>query len=276
MLVVAITRQMGALGTEVSERVGAALKVPVVHDQLAKAIANRWNIDAEVVRGLQSSLLPRMYPIGSRAMALVSFIRHALLEAAGQHPGAVFRGWGAAQFLPEAEHVVRVFVGAPMAVRCERVSARRECSISTAETLIREHDAIKARLARDHARVDWTNPDGYDLIINTARTTVSDAVREISGLARARGHSATKSLDELIERARLEALARATLLQDRATASLHLMTQATSRGLIVMGIVDSGDQREAAVAALSKAITVVPIVSQIRARTDYRTRTSSI
>jgi hypothetical protein len=142
--------------------------------------------------------------------------------------------------------------------------------------LIRESDDVKARLARDHAHLDWTKPDGYDLIINTGRTSVSEAVNEISALALARSRSGANGLERDIEDARLEALARATLLQNRATASLPLSIRCGAKGLLVTGILDSGDQRETVVAALSNAIHQVPIVAQIRARTDYRTRTSSI
>lgn len=276
MPIVAISRQMGSLGSEIAERVAAALKVPLIHSQIQDAVAARWGMDLDLIRGFRYAVLPHVNPQASLAMAKVSFIRHSLMAFATQEARAVFRGWGAAQFLPALPNVVRVFIGAPLSVRVKRVSARHKVGETAAENLIKEEDGMKARLARDHARVDWTRFDGYELCINTGRTSVEDAVSQVVGLAQSRDGVPDGAAVELLQKASLEALARATLLHNRTTRSCPVSINATAKGLAVVGIVDNGEQREAIISSLSAAIRSVPIHAQIRARTDYRTRTSSI
>lgn len=98
---------------------------------------------------------------------LVGIENRLIHEIADDHV-AVIVGRGAAQMLRGRPGAVTVFVHAPEAWRVERVQqVYKTADAAQALRMVRHSDEERTRFIRNVAKVDWTDPRGYDLTIDS-------------------------------------------------------------------------------------------------------------
>ncbi|HYY89591.1 MAG TPA: cytidylate kinase-like family protein, partial [Chloroflexota bacterium] len=116
-----------------------------------------------------------------------SVLRRVTTHLAGQDR-VVIVGLGAGQMLRGLGNVLRVQVVAPMEVRLERVMERGFDDIAgplsreRARDLIRQRDRESTGYMRYLFNIDWMDPQYWDLVINTGRFEVPQAVEVIAGI----------------------------------------------------------------------------------------------
>lgn len=275
MPLIAITRKMGAFGTEIATKVANALTIPLVHHEIADLVVSRWGAQKEVIVDPKAAGQAYYKKFRGLAQRNVVYVSSEILAIAAAR-STVFRGWGAAQLLYKVPHALCVHIGAPFKVRLARILERTSLDNRSGERIVRESDGIRAQLVREYYKVDWNDPNGYDLAINTGRTSVDDAVEQIITLARSETFRETQRTTRILENLDLEACARATLYRNPLTRDLRIHIKASGDELILGGVVDDGDQREQVIRTLSNMSRKISITSRLRAPTDYYTRTSSI
>lgn len=275
MPLIAIAREMGALGTEIATKIANTLTIPLVHHEIADLAVSRWGAQKELINDLRAARPTPFNRFRGLAHRNVAYVNSEILSAAAAR-SAVFRGWGAAQLLFKVPHAICVHIGAPFKVRLARVLERASVDKRSGERIVRENDGVRAELVREYYKLDWNDPNGYDLAINTGRTSVDDAVEQILTLARSPPFQETQGRTRTLENLALEACARATLYGNPATRDLRIHIEASGDELILGGIVDDGDQREQVIRTLSRISRRISITSRLRAPTDYQTRTSSL
>lgn len=275
MALIAIQRELGSCGTQIAEKVAAMLHSPLVHREIADRAADRWAVPRETLLDFHAMSPPSLQGFNSAAMRNFAYLRLEVLSTAAKG-NVVFRGWGAAQLFYKVPHALSVHIGAPVKARISRVQERLGLSKKSAQLLLHENDAIRVQLAREYLDINLHNPNAYDLSINTARSSVEDAVEEIVALSRRPTFQESPESRQKLENLRLEALARATLFSNPSTQDLRIHIKAAAGELILGGIVSGGNQREEIIRTLSGISPGLSITSRIRAATDYRTRTSSI
>ena len=276
MPIVAVTREMGSFGTEIAERAAAAIGIPLMHHAVIDGVAARWGVDRKLLLDLDFFRPPRVKHVRTQATYIAAQIGAEILGLAAKAEGAVFRGWGAAQLLFMVPHAVCVRIGAPFKVRLARLRERTRLGAADATRMLEDNDSTRAQLVRHHYRSDWRNYEGYDLVINTGRTSVDDAVSQILSLVRSPTFRETPKSSRVLANLRLEALARASLYANPATRQVRISIRADGTELHIGGIVDDGNQRDEVISTLGCIGTVVSVISRLRAPTDYRCRTSSI
>ncbi len=186
MTVIATTRELGALGSEVAARVASELGLDVVHDELIERhLAERLHISVDLVRRFlegEASLWER-WKIDSRRVS--QFTSAEILKLA-QKGNVLIRGWGAAQLLRDVGHVLCVRVCAPMAFRVEVVKRRLRLDDddAAAEREIERSDEAHERAVRAVFDADWRDPTGYALVLNTGQMEVETAADLALRLAR--------------------------------------------------------------------------------------------
>src|SRR4249920_1189552 len=107
MPIIAITREMGSLGKDVAQVLGAELKLPVVYHEVIDQLADRMRVrKSHVIRLLDGSagLLERL----TADKTSLSIFTADEIFAIAARGGAVIRGWGATHLLREIPHVVCV------------------------------------------------------------------------------------------------------------------------------------------------------------------------
>ncbi len=204
-----MTRQFGAGGSLVAQRVAAALGWTVIDNEFVDAVAQRAGLPAATVAARQErapSLVERLVgalataspetfvpagtPAESEEETIVQLTERVIAEAA-QAGRVVLVGRGAqfvlAQAAPEA--ALHAYVVAPRDVRIRTVMERERLDAEAAAELTDRTDADRDRyVARWHRRARQ-DPVNYHLVLNTAWLGYDGAADLIVAAARRRGWS---------------------------------------------------------------------------------------
>ena len=213
MPLIAITREMGSLGKDVASGLADALGLPIIYHEVIDQLADRMRVrKSHVIRLLDGSagLLERLT---ADKTSLSIYTAEEIFRLAAQGRGAVIRGWGATHLLREVPHAVCVRVCAPFELRKQRMMERMgsDDGERIAEE-IRSNDEAHAAIMRRHFDLRWTDPEHYDLVLNTKRLRADECVEEVLSLVRSPQFAETdgtrQGLDDLALAARVRAALR--------------------------------------------------------------------
>jgi cytidylate kinase len=184
MTVIAMTRQLGCLGSEVASGIAGRLGLKSVHSEIvANHVAERLGVGEGAVRRYvdgSASLFERM-AINKRKLS--RYTAEEILRIA-QHGNVLIRGWGAATLLREMPQVISVRVCASMEFRVG-VMMKRTGSKKAEEMRaeIERFDAAQARAMRASFDVEHEDARLYHIVLNTDRLPVDACVDAVCSLA---------------------------------------------------------------------------------------------
>lgn len=263
MPIVAITREMGSLGKDVARGLGEALGLPVIYHEVIDQLADRMRVrKSHVIRLLDGSagILERLT---ADKTSLSVFTADEIFSIAAQGRGAVIRGWGATHLLREVPHAVCVRVCAPFEVRKQRMMDRlgSEDGALVAEE-IRNNDEAHGAIMRRHFDLRWSDPEHYDLVLNTKRVRVDECVSEVLSLVRSPQFVETEGARRRLDDLALAARVRAALRRAPETREARVKVSAED-GRVALSGAGSTDEKLAFV----EVAAAVPGVLDV----DYRT-----
>jgi cytidylate kinase len=185
MTVIAMTREIGSLGTDVATAVAKELNLKIIHSEIVvNQVAERMGIEENTVRRYvdgSASILER-WLINRRKLS--HYTSEEILRLA--HEGNVLiRGWGAAALLRDMPQVISVRVCAPMAFRVRTMM--QKIGIKDPDVVrqgIERFDAAHIRVMRDSFNVEREDALLYHLVLNTDRLPVDACVKAVCQLAR--------------------------------------------------------------------------------------------
>lgn len=245
MGIVAVTRELGSLGTYVAERLAERRGYRHVRREILAEAARFGEVSEERLIGAvegSPGLWERLIEPGRRNYLHVA---SAVLEFAAEDNVVLLGRWST-MLLRGVRHAVRVRVCAPQELRVTRLMERMQISHAEAEALSHRYDeGVRARL-RQFFDVEWENSDLYDLVINTERVTVDRACDLIERLLDAGEFQADDaSRQEVRDRALAARVAEAIKMDPRAARAD--LTIRAHRGVVTLeGLVFSLEEREAA------------------------------
>ena len=261
MPVIAITREMGSLGKDVARELGAELRVPVVYHEVIDHLADKMRVrKSHVIRLLDGSagLLERL-TADKTSMSI--FTADEIIGIAAR--GAVIRGWGATHLLRDVPHAVCVRVCAPFETRKRRMMERLNSDDDTqVADEIRSNDEAHSAIMRRHFDLQWTDPEHYDLVLNTKRVTVEECVAEVLALVRSPQFAETERARARLADLALAAAVRAALRRSPETreADVDVVSDA---GKVTLSGAGSTDE----MLAFVEVASAVPGVQDVAYRT---------
>jgi len=263
MPIIAITREMGSLGKDVARELGAELGLPVVYHEVIDHLADRLRVrKSHVIRLLDGSagLLERLT---ADKTSLSLFTADEIIGIAAKGPGAVIRGWGATHLLREVPHAVCVRVCAPFETRKHRMMERlgSDDDARVAEE-IRTNDEAHSAIMRRHFDLQWTEPEHYDLVLNTKRVSVEECVSEVLALVRAPQFAETGAARARLGDMALAASVRAALRRAPETREAQVAVMSES-GKVTLSGAGSTDE----MLAFVEVASAVPGVRDVAYRT---------
>lgn len=236
MPIIAITREMGSLGKDVARELGAELGLPVVYHEIIDHLADRMRVrKSHVIRLLDGSagLLERLT---ADQTSLSIFTADEIIGLAARGGGAIIRGWGATHLLREVPHAVCVRVCAPFETRKRRMMQRLDTDDEAqVADEIRANDEAHGAIMRRHFNLQWTEPEHYDLVLNTERVTVAECVDEVLGLARSPRCAETDEARERLADLALAAAVRAALRRSAETRESEVAVSAEAGCVTLRG-----------------------------------------
>jgi cytidylate kinase len=269
MPLIAMTREMGSLGMDVARILESELNVPLVYHEMINHLADKMRLrKSHVIRllGGKANLLERLT---ADKTSLSIYTADEMLQVASK--GAVMRGWGAAHLLRPVRHAICVRVCAPFDVRVQRMMARLETDdkdVVAAE--IRHSDEAQGAIAKRHFDVDWQDPEGYDLSLNTERMSVEQAADEIIRLSKQPEFAETEESHRALSDLALKANIRAALRADPSTRALSFAVDSDSAKVRMRGIVATREESNSAARVVMSVPGVMSVKNDLRITADIR------
>jgi hypothetical protein len=165
-------------------------------------------------------------------------------------------------YLQRVPHALRVRITAPEATRALRLGQEQGLTAEEgALSLVRRSDRERAARVRFVHHVDWDDPLLYDLVLNTERLTVAEAVRVLREMVQLERYRATTASLAALRDLSLAARARAELLRDPVTAHLHLDIECSDGVLRVRGVVGEAALR----ARVQEIVGAIPGLRAVQA-----------
>jgi cytidylate kinase len=266
MTVIAMTRQLGCLGTEVANGIADRLGLNIVHSEIVThQVAGRLGVGEETVRRYvegSASLLER-WSINKRKLS--RYTTEEILRIAEQG-NVLIRGWGAATLLRDMPQVISVRVCASMDFRAHVLMERlgsKDAAAARAE--IERFDAAHARTLRASFGVEQEDALLYHIVLNTDRLPVDacvDAVCRLADHPRFRDPATTRSAlaDKL-----LEAKVRAALIDEIGTtmAPTGVKVSAAAGRVTLVATSSSGALRKRAETVAHRVAGVLQVDNRI-------------
>src|SRR5262245_18952048 len=246
MTVIAMTRELGSLGTDVAAGLAQRLGLTIIDSEIvANAIAGRLGVRGGAVRRYvdgSASLIER-WQINRRKL-----FRYTCEEilALAQRGNVLIRGWGAATLLHDLPQVISVRVCAPMSFRV-RVMMERVATpdAEAVRAQIERYDLSHARAMLATFNVEHEDARLYHIVLNTERMSVAACVNTVCLLAedpRFRDQATTRA--QLANKL-LEAKVKSKLAEhiSVAQAPSGLTVSATNGRITLAGMTSSGRLR---------------------------------
>jgi cytidylate kinase len=253
MGVITISRVPGSSGDTLARALAERLQYRLVERaelvQLAETIGGAdvaWERSPEL-RERSPSFWERL---NEERRRYASVLRRVTTHLAEQDR-VVIVGLGAGQMLRGLRHVLRVQVVAPMDVRIERVMERGfdeihgPMSRDKARDLMRQRDRESTGYMRYLFNIDWMDPQHWDLVINTGRFTVPEAVEIIASIAESSLLDPSTADQQRLENLVLASRVEASVLGDPSVWVNGLKVVAQEGHVRLEGEVITEDDREA-------------------------------
>lgn len=235
MTIIAMTREMGSLGKDVAAGVADRLGLEVVHHELVER-----GVAAHL--GLQDSAVHRYLEGGASLLERWKIDKHKLSRYTSEEilqlalkGNVLIRGWGTTALLQNVPHVLRMRVCAPLAAR-ERTMMQR-LGLDDSELVRREierNDAAHARVLESMFAVDWQEPTGYDLVLNTENVPIATCVEMVCGMARSAAFTTDAATQAALSNRLLESRIRAAL-SERFGLGLTGISITLEQGKVALG-----------------------------------------
>lgn len=259
MSIITLSHEAFGAGRAVAERVAALLHYRCISREVLIKASERYGIaEAKLFEILEEKPHHRWaHWLESRGVYRIA-LQAALCELA-QEGNIVYHGRAGQEFFPGIRHVLNVFVDTPTESRIQQVMARKGLEEEAAKKYLDDIDRIRARRIRELFKIDWRDPTRYDMVINTAKTTVETAARIIAEISQREEFRPTADSLQAMQDLTINARVKALLI----APSLHIsnLEVETHGGEVhVGGVVLAEAVKEIAVDKIRK----VPGVSRVK------------
>jgi cytidylate kinase len=207
-MLITISRQYGAGGSEVARRVAAALGWRVVDNELVEEVAARAGLPREDVAEREERV-PSFAERLARTLAASSpdlftapapggtipklqeddlvRITETVVEEVAAKGRVVLVGRAAPAVLAREDNSLHVKLVALRSYRIQAAAERLGVDPQKAAEILDETDAMRERYLRQYYRRDWNDPVNYHMVLNTGVLGHEGVTEIIVGEARRRG-----------------------------------------------------------------------------------------
>ncbi|MCP3982540.1 MAG: cytidylate kinase-like family protein [bacterium] len=178
---VTVSRQLGSAGHEVARTVAERFGWQVFDRQILSGCATQTDtveqilsrLDERAIGAFDDYLAQLMVP---RDPGQTTFLKEMMRVIWGiaRQGNAIILGRGA-NWILKSRFGLRLRVVAPLELRAQNLAEDRDCSVSEALQLARDHDGQQAAFIRQVYARDIDDPLGYDLILNVSSVDVKTA-----------------------------------------------------------------------------------------------------
>lgn len=172
MSVITISREFGSVGDDFGESVAQALGYHCVCKEQIVALLDQYGM-VEFDREYESR--PGFWEgfnadRGHRRGLMVAMLNQ-VVQAEARHGNVVIVGRSGFAILANYADVLHVRLQAPLADRIESIASQEKLTGEQAAARVKERDQIRKAFVEDFYGVPWDAIHGFDLVINTSKTS---------------------------------------------------------------------------------------------------------
>ena len=262
MSIVAITRELGSLGTYIAEELAKRRGYRFVRREVLEEAAKVGELsEAQLIQTIEDrpGLWERLSLPARRSYLHVAA---SVLEfAAGDN--VVILGRWSTMLLRGVRHAVRVRVCAPPEVRTARLMKRMNIPHAEAQALSQRYDeGVRARL-RQFFDVEWEDSDLYDLVINTERISIDEGRALIERLLDSAEFQVDDASRREVQDRALAARVSEGMKIDERTAHIDLRVTARGGTVTLHGLVFTPEDRAAAADIAGRTPGVTQVTTSV-------------
>jgi len=235
MAIITISHAAFTGGTSIAEKVAAQLQSRCVNREVLIEASERYGIpEAKFAEILETE--GHWWERWLESVRLYRITLQAAMCEVAQGGNIVYHGRAGQELFPGITHVLKVLTVAAMDFRIEQVKARRGMDVERARQFLKELDRVRGRRLRSLFNIDWQDPVGYDLVINTTRVTPEMAVHLITEAARRQEFQATPESEKAFRDLAVSARVQAALVTNSKTRNIVLNVRADDGRVTISGI----------------------------------------
>ena len=202
-MIITISRQYGAGGSEVARRVATALDWALVDNDVVDKVAERAGMSAEEVaqhderapgfierlaRALATSapdvVTTQETPMPGRTEQWLVQLTESVVAEIAEQERVVLVGRAAPAVLGRRSGTLHVKLVAPRPWRISVAARRNGVDLKAAERMMEDTDNNRRRYHRQYYQRDWDDPCNYDMVLNTEALGYEEVVEVIVGRAK--------------------------------------------------------------------------------------------
>lgn len=263
MSVVAMTREMGSLGTYIAMEAARRLGYECIREDITREAAREYQILEERLVSAVEDRPGLLEAVTRSTRRYQAFVAAEVLDTALKDRVVIVGRWSAF-LLAGVRHAVRVRVCASLDTRVARIMQRLGADQEEARRRVQaSDDGVRARI-RQVFDTEWSDPPQYDLTISTDHVRVETAAADVVNLAGAPEFQPIEESRRELENRALAARVVAALKADRETAWVEIQVRADRGSVRLAGTVDREGERESAL-RIARAVRGVTVVeSEVR------------
>jgi len=244
MTVIAMTKEMGSLGTYIGMEVAKRLGYEFVRQDIIRQAAQEFEVSEEVLVKAVEDRPGFFERLGHAARKQFLFVAAEVFDFA-ERGKAVIMGRFSTLLLRPVSHVPTIRVCAPLEVRVRRVMERHAIERAQALRMIKAYEGgVRARV-EEFFEADWRDPVLYDLTVNTERLSLESGAEEVLRLVERPEFRPTDASRQRLADLLLAAKVKAALKAQAETTRLDVDVRAEGGRVALAGTVSSEGEREA-------------------------------
>jgi cytidylate kinase len=221
MSIITITRGAFSGGPELAERVAAQLGYRCVSREVLIQASERYGIpEAKFTEILDTA--PRWWERWQEGLRLYRIVLQAAMCEVAQGGNLVYHGHAGQDLFPGIQHVLKVYLTAPMSYRVEQVRSREGTSEGAAIHYIEQVDKARTRRLQALFGGDWRDPSRYDLVLNVGHMRLESASHLIVESVRRPEYQPTTESEKAFQDLTIAARVQAALIVSPKTRNLTI------------------------------------------------------
>jgi len=245
MTIVAISRELGSGGNAIAAAVAKALNFKFVEREIVLQAAQAHGVPEEEITAVDERRLSLWERFDEEKRRYLTFIEAAYFTFA-ERGNVVTSGRGGPFFLRGVSHALKVKIMAPFDVRVRRVMEQDHVDQKTATSRVRNYHRELCGRIDFLFGLDWTLPENYDLVINTADDRWQFYTDLLVAAARHRQYQPTPESLQKIRDLSLAAQVRAAIASDPVTKNINVEVIARAGRVGLKAVVFSSPMMDAA------------------------------
>lgn len=258
MSIVTVSHAAFTGGSEIAEKIAANLNYRSVNREVLIEASRRYGIpEAKFTEVLETE--GHWWERWLESLRLYRITLQAAMCEVAQGGRVVYYGRAGQELFPGIAHVLKVMIVASMDYRIEQVKSRRGLSGESARAFIKDLDRIRSRRLRAVFNIDWQDPVGFDLVVNTTGMSADTVAHLVSEAARRPEYQATAESEKAFSDLTVTARVQAALITSPKTRNVILNVRSDNGNVSISGILADPDLEQEIV----RIARAVPGVAEI-------------